>query len=53
MKNVSDVECDEVHAELISKLMKDNNYLVPPDSNNITVSVDLELSNLLEIVRKE
>lgn len=37
--------------ELYSKLINGHNYLVPPISSNISVSVNVELINLLQLVR--
>lgn len=47
----SGVECEHGNTELYLKLLRGHNYLVPPSSSNITVSVNLELLNILHVVR--
>lgn len=50
--HLPEVECSNGPTELYSKVLDGHNYLVPPRTSNISVTVSLELSNLERIVRR-
>ncbi|XP_037051508.1 acetylcholine receptor subunit beta-like 1 isoform X2 [Bradysia coprophila] len=49
---LSGVNGNDGSTELYSKILKSHNYLVPPSSSNISVSVNVELINLLQLDTK-